>query len=257
MYVCAVCIPTPDYAHHDDQQPTATRHICERWHIRGSLKATAPVVASVGAYDASSRISRQSLGCGSMYVCKYPCILTPDHPHHNDQRPTGTGQNYSSSSSSSRQNHARKVAHPACTLWPVACIGAYVAAPRMDSRQSWGCGRLYSMNHPDSKRDRPQRSTTATRKKKTAVLLCHCCEQQCNSQPVEREASSTHVPAVATVCLLHHHALPSLLYVVRAVRLVFRIDQLVTISLTYIVNPKAAAQHQGVPCNHARAQQQQ
>ena len=89
IYVCMYCMYPYSrlYAHHDDQQPTATRHICERWHMRGVLMATVPVVASVGAYDASSRINRQSLGCGRMYLCMYPCMLflIPALAHHNDQ----------------------------------------------------------------------------------------------------------------------------------------------------------------------------
>ena len=45
-----------------------------RWHIHGVLLAAVPVGASVGAYDASSRIGRQSLRCGRMYACMYVCM---------------------------------------------------------------------------------------------------------------------------------------------------------------------------------------
>ena len=72
-----------------------------------------------------------------MYVSMYPhFILTPDDAHHNDQRLTATGQKLlivqqqQAPSSSSRQTYARKVAHPECTLWLVACFGAYGAAPQ-------------------------------------------------------------------------------------------------------------------------------
>ena len=52
-------------------------------------------------------------------------------------------------SSSSKQNHAREVAHPQCTLCPVAYMGACEASRRMD-RWSVGCGRMYVSLHPST-----------------------------------------------------------------------------------------------------------
>ena len=71
-----------------------------RWHIRGVLLATVvPVVASVGVYDAFSRIDRQKLVCGGMYVC----IPTPEHTHR--------------STTNCHQVKLREgVTHPGCTL---------------------------------------------------------------------------------------------------------------------------------------------
>ena len=154
--------PTPDHTHHDDQQPPPAAaqqqqqaKPARKWHIRGVLLTTVPVVASVGTYDAPSRIHRQSLWCGCVYVYMYS--MHPDSRPRPPRRSTTNChqtkllllQQQQAPSNRSRKNRAREMAHPGCSLWLLiaACIGAYDAAPRMDSTQSWGHGRMYSMTY--------------------------------------------------------------------------------------------------------------
>ena len=155
-----------------------------------------------------------------MHVSMYP---NPDSRPHPPQRSTTNchrtkltilqqqqaPSSSSSSSSSSRQNHARKVAHPGCTLWLVACMGAYDAAPRMDSRQSWGRERMYSMNHylvvSPTPNDTDHDDRQPPPEKKKHVLLCCCSEQQYNSQPVKRTAVRTCLLAQPFACTTATH----------------------------------------------------
>ena len=92
-----------------------------RWHNRDAN--VVPVVASVGSYDASSRIDWQKLVCGSMYVW----IPSPEHAHR-------------SKSNYHQAKLREKVTHPGCTLGYCklyllvidACVGAYDASSRID-----------------------------------------------------------------------------------------------------------------------------
>ena len=68
------------------------------------------------------------------------------NPDSRQRPPQRSKRQAPSSSSSSRQYHARNVAHPGCTLWVVACIGAYDPAPRMGSTCRAGGRVLHYLN---------------------------------------------------------------------------------------------------------------
>ena len=122
--------PSPVVAQQQQAKPA------REWNIRGVLLATEPVVASVGAYDTSSRVHRRSLVCGG---CIYVSLLpnTPTTTIYNQLPPDKTTH----PPAAAAENHAREVAHPGCTSWlyvVVACIGAYDAAPGIGSGQKLG-----------------------------------------------------------------------------------------------------------------------
>ena len=179
----AVCILTPGSAH----------EVTHRRYSLGYYRLYSLAVHTcVGACDATSRIYRQSLGFGRICVCTY-CCMYPDSRQRlptttiNQLPPDKTTHPPVAAAGAQQQQNAREVAHPGYTFWVVECIGAYDAAPRMDSRQSWGRGRMYSMTMTS----RPQATPTTTinnrhKKKKTAALLCCCSKQQCNSHDQSR-----------------------------------------------------------------------